>query len=118
MLKFNKKALFEGFLNAKNRSICTSENANDCTTCWGGAIFDTDSSGNKICSWCNSFMPNCANCTTKNECIDCNYGYFLNSSKKCQERSIDGCIKCKNNVSSSQCAICTGDKYVEVNATW
>ena len=36
MLKFNKKALFEGFLNAKNCSICTSENANDCTTCWVG----------------------------------------------------------------------------------
>ena len=100
---------------AKNCDACTSERADDCISCGGGAIFDTDSSGNKICSWCSSFIPNCTSCENKNECRECGNGNFLNLSKKCQECSIDGCITCKNNVSSPQCTTCSGDKYLENN---
>ena len=63
-------------------------------------------------------MAGCANCKSKSECLNCDGGYFLDLTKKCQKCSIDNCIVCKNNVSTPQCTTCTGDKYVEVNATW
>lgn len=78
---------------------CQSCDENKCSKCWPGYYINFGE------CWANSTNgyargcadPNCYYCYDLNNCFDCLYEYFLNTTAHyCQSCNISGCLTCQD----------------------
>ena len=86
---------------------------NQCDTCFASFIPSFENDKIKFCNKkCEEDVNNtCSACDTKmNECVSCNFGYFMPEDEErkveCQKCAIDYCDKCRGTKNSNKCESC------------